>query len=285
MTAVHAQWYFMRGAQQAGPFDEAYARQLAVAGHLLPTDKARHGHFQAWEEAGGLPALFPPQVSAAELGKYRSLAGLASAIRFLLYAGIVLAAASILTNMLQHNLAADEKAGLLANNALLDSYRMNLERQLIVGVLRGWIQLATAILFFIFLYRASKNCLALGAREMHFGPRGAVLWYFVPFAQLFIPCQALIEITAASANPDDWRHEEERDALLPIWWVFYVANWGAALYAAARLRGAKTPDEFMALTPTLTVANLVYIVWLATGIILVKRIAAYQDASRRRLFL
>ena len=284
MTAVHAQWYFMRGAQQAGPFDEAYARQLAEAGHVLPTDKARRGHFQAWEAAGGLPALFPPRSPAAEPGKYRSLAGLASAIRFLLYVGIVLAAASILANMLHHNLAADEKAGLLADNALRDSWRLNIERQLVVGVLRGLIQLATAILFFVFLYRASKNCQALGARDMHFGPLGAVLWYFVPFAHLFVPCHALIEITAASSNPEDWQHEEEQDALLPIWWIFYVASWGAALYSAARFRAAKTPDEFMALTPTLTIANLVYIAWLAAGVILVKRIAACQDASRRRLF-
>lgn len=282
MTAVHAQWYFMRGAEEAGPFDEAYARQLAEAGHVLATDKARRGHFQAWEEAGDQGELFPPATAAPGIDKYRSLERQALALRTLLYVGIALAAAGIWANLLQHSLWSSPLGGRLAADWLPQSLTMNFERQVVIGALRGFAQLATAVLFFLFVYRAAKNCRALGARDMQISPQGAVLWYFVPLAHLFKPCHALIEIAAASRNPDHWQTQEEQDALLPAWWMFYVGVWFLGLYAASKYRNATGAEELMALTPLLISANLVYIAWLATAIVLVQRIARYQEASRRR---
>jgi hypothetical protein len=61
---------------------------------------------------------------------------------------------------------------------------------------------------------------------MEFTPGWAVGWFFVPFANLVKPYQAVAEIYRASnpdADPDFWAVSEV-PAYLRVWWVSYLAS-------------------------------------------------------------
>ena len=71
------------------------------------------------------------------------------------------------------------------------------------------------------IYRASVNAHALGA-EMTFTPGWAVGWYFVPFANLVKPFQAMREIWQASHESSGGY--EERVPILGVWWGLWITT-------------------------------------------------------------
>jgi hypothetical protein len=81
-----------------------------------------------------------------------------------------------------------------------------------------------AIVFLIWLYRASSNARALGARDMMVTPGWAVGWYFVPLANLGMPYVTMRDLWKASAKPRDWQIESA-PATIALWWgCWIVAN-------------------------------------------------------------
>jgi hypothetical protein len=81
------------------------------------------------------------------------------------------------------------------------------------------------IFFGMWIYRANWNARAPGAKNMEFTPGWSVGWYFIPFANLVKPFQAMREIWQASQAPqfEDWR-QAPSSALLPFWWFLWIAN-------------------------------------------------------------
>ena len=69
-------------------------------------------------------------------------------------------------------------------------------------LVRGLVQLATAIVFFIWLYRANANVRALGADDMMGSPGLGVGWFFIPLANLFMPYMTVRDIWRASAQAE-----------------------------------------------------------------------------------
>lgn len=81
-----------------------------------------------------------------------------------------------------------------------------------------------AVVFLIWLYRASANARALGARDMMVSPGWAVGWYFVPLANLGMPYVTMRDLWKASAKPRDWQIESA-PATVTLWWgCWIVAN-------------------------------------------------------------
>ena len=78
----------------------------------------------------------------------------------------------------------------------------------------GIAYLITVILFLMWVHRSHKNLKALGADETKFSPRSAVLWWFVPFMNLFKPEQVVKEIWEWSVSPDT--------KLVTVWWWLFV---------------------------------------------------------------
>jgi hypothetical protein len=79
---------------------------------------------------------------------------------------------------------------------------------------------AAIVMFFVWIYRAASNVRALGRTEMTISPGWCVGWFFIPFANLFMPARAMGEIATASA-------EDERASRPPAviaWWIFYVSS-------------------------------------------------------------
>ena len=133
-------------------------------------------------------------------GEFREAGGLAAGARALLYvdAGFAAAAAALL---------------LIGANAIpmLDLFWLV---QLAVYV-------GTAIVFFVWLYRANANARALGADDMMAGPGMSIGWYFVPLANLAMPFVAMRELWKASSRPKDWQAIPS-PATIPLWWACWL---------------------------------------------------------------
>ena len=86
------------------------------------------------------------------------------------------------------------------------------------------VYIATIVLFCVFVHRANHNARALGAEGMEFTPGWTVGWFFVPFANLVKPYQAVREIYLASdpaAGAGDWQNRPA-PGLLSTWWGFWL---------------------------------------------------------------
>src|SRR3546814_11195073 len=63
----------------------------------------------------------------------------------------------------------------------------------------------------------------------------SVGWFFVPIANLWMPFQAMRQLSKASAKPGDWE-AAYTSALLAWWWLFWL-GWQVATVAAMVLTG------------------------------------------------
>jgi hypothetical protein len=88
--------------------------------------------------------------------------------------------------------------------------------------------LTTAVVFLVWIFHANKAARALGAEGMSITPGWSVWWWFVPFANLVKPYQAVGEIWRAS-TPDpayvggNWR-ESPSTPMLPAWWACWIIS-------------------------------------------------------------
>src|SRR3546814_14063468 len=73
----------------------------------------------------------------------------------------------------------------------------------------------------------------------------SVGWFFVPIANLWMPFQAMRQLSKASAKPGDWE-AADTSALLAWWWLFWL-GWQVAkvdamvLTRQGRRRQARAP--------------------------------------------
>jgi hypothetical protein len=74
----------------------------------------------------------------------------------------------------------------------------------------------------MWIYRTNANTHALGA-EMSTTPGWAIGWFFVPFANLIMPFQAMKEVWTES-HQIAGRHEEAESPLVGWWWGLWIAS-------------------------------------------------------------
>lgn len=110
-----------------------------------------------------------------------------------------------------------------------------------------------------FTFRAMKNLYTAGSRTPEMSPTGAVLWYFVPFANLVLPSLGMSQIHHASIE-ETGRLNQSR--LVSWWW----ATWILAIVATVISNNPLLPAE--ALFPVSTIALLLS----ATAAILLRRL-------------
>lgn len=102
------------------------------------------------------------------------------------------------------------------------------------------IYVLTAIPFAMWVYRANLNCRGF-AQNLTFNPGMAVGCYFIPFANLVYPYQAMQEIWKVSLNPANWKMEKG-SVLVGFWWALWLihAFLGYALIFFSRKHVDKT---------------------------------------------
>lgn len=82
---------------------------------------------------------------------------------------------------------------------------------------------ATIVVFTIWVHRMQANTFALGIFGLRFTPAWAVGWYFVPVANLWMPCRAMSETWRANRNPTGWQFDSGTGFLI-VWWLLWLSS-------------------------------------------------------------
>lgn len=96
--------------------------------------------------------------------------------------------------------------------------------------------LVNAPVFLVWAYRAAANNRALGARALEYTPGWTVGWFFVPFANLIMPCLAIQEIWTTSHDPSE-RTASASHVPVIAWWLLRILSTLALLVAIAMRPG------------------------------------------------
>ncbi|HEY8079756.1 MAG TPA: DUF4328 domain-containing protein, partial [Labilithrix sp.] len=91
---------------------------------------------------------------------------------------------------------------------------------LLVVALAFWV---AAALVLVWLFHAVRNVHALGARAFPFTPGTAVLWWFIPFANL-VQIPRIVSATWRASNGSSAWRENETTPLVAIWWGSHLAS-------------------------------------------------------------
>ena len=222
------------------------------------------------------PALTAPKLSDHLTSSFRDHTKLTLWLKYFLYTSIVISVIAIFSGALQYQLLTDFKAGVYTSESLASAAAdSNDKRQQILGVFQFVIDITTIILFSVWIYRANFTARQLGAKGMTFTPGWAVGWFFIPFANLWKPYQAMKEIWRASKNPDAWQ-SEHRGAILPWWWLFFVLM---GIFGNASLKAslkAKEINELLTATGLSMAADLISVPASILAVVMVRQIFEMQ---------
>jgi hypothetical protein len=157
-------------------------------------------------------------------GPIKDPTSLTSWTKLFLLTQIAISAIAVVSDAFELQMLRDFQAGTFDSDGdLTDTANANDLRQGLIGVVQGLIFITSGVLILMWIYRANVNAHRLGAKGMEFSPAWAVGWYFVPFANLWKPYQAMKEIWQASVTPERWEHED-RTWLLPLWWATWIIS-------------------------------------------------------------
>lgn len=95
-------------------------------------------------------------------------------------------------------------------------------RQAVVGYVTIGIYILSVIAFARWVLLANRHARSLGAEGLAQTPGKAVLFFFVPFANLVLPYRGMRQLWQASHHPTAWQ-ESPVPTLLPVWWGFWLA--------------------------------------------------------------
>lgn len=108
------------------------------------------------------------------------------------------------------------------------------------------------VLFIIWLWRARKNVDAFPESTVSYGPGWAIGSWFVPLANLFIPCSFVFQVVRESL------HRRWVRAVVGVWWSAFLLS-----YAVERVAGPDEPadwatyEDHLAYFDQLLVPNLI----------------------------
>jgi len=161
-------------------------------------------------------------------------------------------------------------------------------RNVAVFVLYFWLLIATIITFLVWQLRVASNLSILGALRMRFTPGWGVVWWFVPFMNLFRPHQVLSELWKAN-DPEIPAEEyspdlnQDTSPLMGWWW----ASWLIGNYVGwAISRATPTSLESLLVNPNMKffaqlsiASDVVLIISAGLAIWLIGDISARQEAK------
>jgi hypothetical protein len=227
------------------------------------------------------PQAAPP-VDAREPA--RPLRQLGKAVVGLLALVVVADLVALWADLGQLGLLTDIRDG---QRASLEELNASDDRVATSGLLQLGSYVACAIAFLIWYGRAFGNLARLGARDLHWGRRAVIVYWFVPIVNFFLPKQVINDIWRAS-DPDrpavtrDW--EQNRvPVLIHVWWVVWIVS-GVVLNVVlgSPLEEAETPGEMVSIAREYVVVDVVDIVPAILAIFVVRAITNRQEERRAR---
>jgi Domain of unknown function (DUF4328) len=217
----------------------------------------------------GMPATRPMPQDKGVATRFRDPKRLTRALQVLLATLLVLAVALLLSNLAQYQML---QSSFTQAEAVADDTRQRIFAWTYLGT-----DLITVVVFGCWIYRANGNARALGAAGMEFTPGWSVGWYFIPFACLWKPFQAMREIWKASKNPTHWQ-AERTDHILGWWWFGWIAS-NVLGQVDFRLAMAAHDVPSLSVASALGVVDDVSVAFsIAVALILITRLSRMQVA-------
>ena len=216
------------------------------------------------------------QVPAANLDRdedpsFRDLGRFTSTLQWMLRAGALLAAVSLLSSWMQLDL--------LSRSFTEEEGAANDQREAFVSGVAFLLLIATFIVFGRWIVLAHRNLTGLGARYVEFTPGWAVGWFFIPVASLWKPYQAMRMLWRYSCSVN--RPEaQETHVVLYAWWTLWIISLCLGNILLRMTLQAKTLEELTLLTRFNIANSVVDVVQYSVAVILVGRIWQAQLAQR-----
>jgi hypothetical protein len=247
---------------RGGPF-----RCKACGGEIVPLETLPAEEPDA-DPAPAEPTRAPTRAPTRERGRHskpRSIAGRGYVLLGSLVACALADATAVWAGLAQRALLLRVEGGEQITTEVADA---NDEFYGNVGLAQGALYIATAVVWLVWIQRASKNQKPLGARP-RYSPGWAVGGWFVPFYNLWCPLQVTRELwkTSGVAALEAVGEEHPRapgSGLVVLWWVSWVTGNMIDVAAARRMMNAEELDELIASTSAvacsdaLSIANTVF---------------------------
>jgi len=203
-------------------------------------------------------------------------------VQWLLIGAAVTALVSGASEFVQFQLLTRMRDGGFASEAdMMSAANANDMRQGAIGIIMLLVYIATVVVFSMWIYRANSNLHALGCQGLRFTPGWAVGWYFVPFANLWKPFQAMKEIWRASKNPANWQ-AESTGSLLGWWWFWWLISSFVDNVSARLSFRAETLDAMIGIGPLNIASSALDLVAALVAFRVVKRIGGFQAMAMDR---
>ncbi len=204
--------------------------------------------------------------STAPVRPARTLAALLRIALLLTFAVAVAEAAILLAG---HATYDDQRAmgGITLNQPLMGAgaEALALASVILLGV--------TGILWIAWSRRLEQNAPGLGGGEGSIGPRGAVLWWFVPVANLFVPFGLILGLDRRLADDE----HPARDALTVAWWLGFLVAAGAMVLTYIEAAGGTAPSQ------ELLDAGLTELLWAVAALLAILVVSNLQGNENGRV--
>jgi hypothetical protein len=139
--------------------------------------------------------------------------------------------------------------------------------------------IVTIIVFGMWIHRAAANVQEAGTPGFEYTPGWAVGWYFIPFANLVKPFNAMRQIWNAS-HGGSGSYLNEGNSLLTAWWLFWLVSSILANISFRVSMGSTDPD-------TLRLSSMVGIGGMVADLILyplaLQLVTKITEAQRTRM--
>ena len=91
-------------------------------------------------------------------------------------------------------------------------------------VLTLLLNLVSAVYWLMWTYRAYDNLRRVGSKQTDMTPGWVVGWWFVPFANLWMPYKIMREISARSELGNDYALENGTLSGIVEWWFLFIVS-------------------------------------------------------------
>ena len=207
--------------------------------------------------------------------QYKTISGLTSFLKLLLFAGIALGLLEIGSLIMEYELLGRE-------NFSDQEGEQNDKREMLVGLAGLFLFVVTAVVFGIWIVRANKNARALGAKNLSASPGWALGYFFIPILNLWKPFKAMNELWYASHDPRNWEMAfKEKSQVVGRWWGFFVLQFPAAQLAEKSWDAAETLAQMQKADLFYIGVAIIEIVCCVFAIALISKITIAQEKSSK----
>lgn len=232
--------------------------------------------FGSRERSCFVPSLPPAPVqlgyASVKGGVFASTRRLSRAVQILLVTNMLIGFLGIVSYYWQLELLQAFQAKVAVTPAQANANDVRLTAIAGLGVM---LMLGTAIVFLMWVYRATANLRCFSSRPLEFTPGGAVGWFFFPVMNLIRVPQVIRQIYNRSSDPE--RPDKSTPAVVGWWWACWIL--AGLIHRAANAmvyRGAPL-DELVSATWTAIVGEIIFLIAALCAITIVRRVEQMQE--------